>query len=249
MGITNKPQNEKNMLTINKSDALWATIFRQRELKRPITGPLHFEGDEEAFQALVKHPNTLRVAIVGTNNPSFRAKRNVYRIVKMLKAMGEEKGFKPVIVSEQGFGINMIALRAALSVGLSTVAVTRSGPEVAYLNKLEYLADIIKTTPGCGLLSSSVDWSMAYATNFINRFYTIVMMSDLLIVPESEEFDAAITSAEFAFENGIPVLAVPGRPIDRHSVGCNKLISCGRAKIFYDFDKLPTIPGITPDNP
>ncbi len=61
---------------------------------------------------------------------------------------------------------------------------------------------------------------------------------------ESRTKGGAMVTARLAFDWDIPVFAVPGRPDDIRSRGCNELIHDRVAEPLFDFDQIKTIPFI-----
>ena len=231
------------MLIINKNDLFWETVFRKRYVPEQVGGEVRFDGDHYGFRKLMEDPGSFRVAIIGTRDISNRCPENVKRIVETLKTMEANTGLKPVVVSGLALGVDAAAHRAAIACGLPTIAVMGSGLDMVYPYMHTALADDIKSTPGSGLLTPFAEGTAPQPASLILRTYLIALMSDLVIVPESKEKGMAMVCARLAYEYDIPVLAVPGRPEDIRSQGCNKLIEKGWARMFCDLDKLPSLAG------
>ena len=103
------------------------------------------------------------------------------------------------------------------------------------------LAKRITQTPGCCLVTQFPDGTAPMAVNFLSRNAVMATMADLVIVVESKVKGGAILTAKYAYDQGVPVLAVPGRVDDVRSSGCNALISSGIATMLSSITKLETI--------
>lgn len=65
----------------------------------------------------------------------------------------------------------------------------------------------------------------------------ISALSDYLVVVEAGEKSGAVITAMYAFEMGVPIYAVPGRPWDPSSKGTNRLIKMG-ARLYESYRDL-----------
>ncbi|MBP5248746.1 MAG: DNA-processing protein DprA, partial [Lachnospiraceae bacterium] len=70
--------------------------------------------------------------------------------------------------------------------------------------------------------------------NFPKRNRIIAGLSDSLVVIEAGEKSGSLITADLSFEYGKDVFAVPGRPEDRCSAGCNRLIRDSLAGLVTD---------------
>ena len=216
----------------------WEDVFRWRNTDllrrgdksgRPID-EIHFEGRNILVEE-VKRP---RVLIVGTRDASPRGKQYTCQIVEALSRNPE----KPIIISGLAIGIDSCAHEAALSYGLSTVAVLPTGLDTVYPHCNKGLAEkIVESGNGC-LLSQFPEKTAPLPVNFLFRNATMAMLSDLVIVVESKEKGGAIVTARYSNDFGGQVLAVPGPVDEPRSKGCNWLIRQDYATILDDFSLL-----------
>lgn len=223
--------------------AEWNTVFRGREAivndmagapNNPST--VRFSGDLSALL----DKNRPRIAVIGTRDMSMQGKEYTIRIVSALS----ERDDKPVIISGLALGIDATAHRASLQAGLPTVAVVATGLDTVYPYRHTGLAEDITSSEGSGILTQFPDKTAPMAFNFLYRNRTLALLCDAVIVVESRTKGGAMVTARLAFDWEIPVYAVPGRPDDIRSVGCNELIYDKVAEPLFDFDRLKTIPFI-----
>lgn len=169
------------------------------------------------------------VAIVGTRDMSEYGKNCTEKLVCHFTKNPEP--LKPVIVSGLAYGIDEVAHETALSRGLKTIAVLPAGLDRIYPIRHRELAERIKSTPGCALISQYPLGTEATAVNFLERNKTIAGLSESVVVIETKTKGGANVVARCALDYGRNVWAMPGRYDDIRSEGCNQLISEGLARI------------------
>jgi DNA processing protein len=176
-------------------------------------------------------PNAPRiVGIVGTRNATAYGKEMVKQIIADLAP------YKPVIVSGLAYGIDIAAHRAALSAGLSTLAVLAHGLDRIYPGVHKDTAR--KMLKQGGLITEYPSQTNPDAENFPQRNRIIAGLVDALIVVESDLKGGAVITADVANSYDREVYAVPGRLGDPWSRGCNFLIQTNRASIYTGVDQL-----------
>lgn len=163
------------------------------------------------------------LSIVGTRNATDRGKDTCKKIIGELAAGHPDL----IIVSGLAYGIDIASHRAAISNNLQTIAVLAHGFKTMY-------PSIHKATAGTilkngGLLSDFLSDSLPERNNFIKRNRIIAGMSDATLVIESGIKGGALITADIANSYNRDVLAVPGRPDDQWSAGCNNLIKTNKA--------------------
>ena len=226
------------MKTIKKNSDQWNALFRGRDVEDIHTvqespvDTLYADGD--IGHLLDGH--TPRVAVIGTRDLSASGRWDCIRIVE---ALAKNK-VKPVIISGLALGADTAAHVAALQAGLPTVAVLPTHPDSIYPYQNTALARKISQTGGCCLLSQFPQGTAPGIPNFLQRNKIIAALADLIIVPEAKAKGGSIFTATYAHfcVYDVPVLAVPGRPDDVRSRGCNELIHNGIAEMLYDFETL-----------
>lgn len=205
--------------------------FVEESIRYPNNPPtFRFKGDLSALM----DENRPRVAIIGTRDMSAQGKEYTIQIVSALAEWTD----KPVIISGLAFGIDAIAHRAALQAGLPTVAVVATGLDKVYPYCHTGLAEDITSSEGSGILTQFPDKTEPLAFNFLYRNRTLALLCDAVIVVESKTKGGAMVTGKLAFDWDIPVYAVPGRPDDIRSRGCNELIHNKVAEPLFDFEEL-----------
>ncbi len=164
------------------------------------------------------------VGIVGTRSATAYGKSITRKIVEDLLP------YQPVIVSGLAYGIDIEAHRAALRVGLPTVAVMGSPLSQIYPAAHKKTAEQLQQT---GILMSEyAPGSTMVPGNFPARNRIIAGLSDALIVVEAAEKGGALITAEIAYGYDKEVFAVPGNLQSTFSEGCNSLIRKMKASIY-----------------
>jgi DNA processing protein len=164
------------------------------------------------------------VGIVGTRSATPYGKSITRKIVEDLLP------YQPVIISGLAYGIDIEAHRAALHVGLPTVAVMGSPLSQIYPAAHRKTAEQLQET---GILMSEyAPGATMVPGNFPARNRIIAGLSDALIVVEAAEKGGALITAEIAYSYDKEVFAVPGNLQSPFSEGCNQLIKKMKAGIY-----------------
>ena len=218
------------MLTeIKKNTDLWDRLFRETGFEPHGAGnepvdTITVKGDVSLLIEPIRRP---RIAVIGTRDISTYGVDAVNKIISALSMRAD----RPVIISGLAFGVDVEAHRAALALGLPTVAVLPTYVNEIYPKQHEHIATEITAREGCCLLSQFKNKTAPMAINFLFRNNTIAHIADAVVVVESKERGGAMVTARCAVDAGIPVFAVPGRMDDVRSAGCNSLIEQGVATI------------------
>ncbi len=163
------------------------------------------------------------VSIVGTRAPSDHGKRLCEDLVEGLKESGA------LIVSGLAYGIDIVAHRTALKVGLNTIGCVAHGLDKLY--PAEHAATA-KEMCGQGALVSELPSGASFAPgNFPARNRVISGLSDCCIVVESGNKGGSLITADISNSYDREVMAFPGRPTDAKSEGCNRLIKDSKAHL------------------
>lgn len=164
------------------------------------------------------------VGIVGTRSATQYGKTATRKIIEDLAI------YQPAIVSGLAYGIDIEAHRAALALGLATIAVMGSPINQIYPAIHRKTAEAILES---GLVMSEyAPGSKMTPGNFPARNRIIASLSDALIVVEAAEKGGALITAEIAYSYDKDVFAVPGNLQSPFSEGCNQLIKKMKANIY-----------------
>lgn len=146
------------------------------------------------------------------------------------KYMAEELAQKTVsaggaVISGAAYGIDGAAQWAAAMAGGKSYAVLGCGVDQYYPPSHRKLLEILAETGG--VISELPCGSRPLRTHFPMRNRLISGLSDVVAVVEAKRHSGSLITAEFAAEQGRTVMAMPGRPQDELSEGCNELIVQG----------------------
>lgn len=134
------------------------------------------------------------------------------------------------VISGLAYGIDSVAHAAALESGRSTVAVLAHGLDTLYPAAHRNLAREILAREGA-LVSEYPSGVKPFKGRFLERNRIVGALSDAVVVVESEIRGGAMSTANTAFSFSREVFAVPGRPSDTSSSGCNHLIRKNKAHL------------------
>lgn len=170
------------------------------------------------------------VAIVGTRRPSERGKLTTAQLVEELQP------YEPLILSGLAYGVDAAAHKTALEMGLDTIGVLAHGLDRVY--PTAHLGLARKMTQQGGLLTEYPSETEPEREHFPSRNRIIAGLCDALIVIETGVTGGSMISANLANDYQKDVFAVPGRPTDSHSAGCNLLIKSHRAALLESIEDL-----------
>lgn len=176
------------------------------------------------------------ISIVGTRHATASGARWLDRMVDELSATVDNL----MIVSGLAYGIDITAHRAALRNNVSTAAVLAHGLSTLY--PAQHRDTAAQMVHGGGmLLTDYTSDAVIHRGNFLARNRIVAGLCDCLLVVESAVKGGAMVTARLAFENNREVLAVPGRPSDTYSAGCNRLIAMQRAQLVTAADDIVSL--------
>lgn len=159
------------------------------------------------------------LAVVGTRNASDHCKKRVESILQQLSLWKENL----VIVSGLAYGIDISAHSASLKYDLLTYAILGHGLNMIYPASHKQIAEKILEKGGA-LITEFPCSARILPINFLQRNRIIAGLCHATLVAESAEKGGAMATARIAFSYNRDVMALPGRPEDKMSVGCNLLI-------------------------
>jgi DNA processing protein len=175
--------------------------------------------------------NTTKIlAIVGTRSHTEYGKKATETLINELSAHGV------LIVSGLAYGIDAIAHKTALKMGLPTVGVVGHGLDKIYPQEHSGLArDMVQNG---GLLTEFWSGTKPDKHNFPLRNRLVAGMSDATVVMETDLKGGSMITAALADGYNRDVFALPGRITDKHSRGCNHLIQYNKAIMLTDAQHL-----------
>jgi len=171
------------------------------------------------------------VAIVGTRKNTDYGHQVTEELVEGLRG---EEGI--LIVSGLASGIDAIAHKKCVQLGIPTVGVLGHGLDRVYPHTNKHLAE--QMVENGGLLSEFPSETIPDRNNFPMRNRIVAGMSDVTIVVESNIAGGALITAHMASGYNREVAAIPGRVNDSRSAGCNDLIRKNIAAMITNADDL-----------
>ncbi len=172
------------------------------------------------------------ISVVGTRNATEDGIAFTGELIQSLAAHFDHM----IVVSGLAYGIDIAAHKAALAHGLSTFAVMGHGLDRVYPSMHRSTAQEI--IHHGALISDFHTCAKMDRKNFISRNRIIAGMSDATIVVESGAKGGALITADIANSYHRDVFAVPGKPGDRWSKGCNKFIKNHQAILIESAEDL-----------
>lgn len=184
------------------------------------------------------------LAIVGTRRASERCRSHIDTLLKELS----ESGHPFTIVSGLAFGIDASAHQASLKYNISTYAVLGHGLHMIYPASHKHMADKILEQGGA-LISEFPCCASTLPVNFLQRNRVIAGLCHATLIAESAEKGGAMTTAHLAHSYNREVMAFPGRPEDKLSAGCNRLIKQNIAALVENGSDILQLLGIKAPKP
>lgn len=205
----------------------------------------------ELLQEIMDPPKALRIvgeipqtekylAVVGSRKYSEYGKAVCEKLIEGLA------GYSITIVSGLALGQDSIAHRAALRVGLPTIAIPGSGLGEKYLYPSSHrrLAEEIVESGGA-LLSEFTDAYPTYPSNFPQRNRIIAGMSHATFVIEAELKSGTLITSKYAIDYNRDVFTVPHSIFSKTSEGPHMLLRLGATPITQSED-IVTALGLRP---
>lgn len=168
----------------------------------------------------LKHKRLL--SIVGTRKATVMGTAFCEELLERLQPLN------PVIISGFAYGIDIAAHKAALKYGLQTIGCMAHGLNQIYPKMhAQYRAEV---EANGGFFTDFWSESKFDRKNFLKRNRIIAGLSEATLVVESGKKGGSLVTADIAQSYNREVFAVPGRPSDKLSVGCNDLIKAQKAQ-------------------
>ncbi len=180
--------------------------------------------------------NLIYLCVVGSRKYTSYGKEICEKIIAGLR------GYPIVIVSGLALGIDAIAHKKALMIGLKTLVFPGSGLsyEAMHPKTNILLAKEIVEKGGC-LISEFEPNFRATLWGFPMRNRLMAGISKAVLIIEAEEKSGTMITARLATEYNRDVLAVPGSVFSPNSKGTNKLIRLGATPITCPEDVLEAL--------
>jgi DNA processing protein len=163
------------------------------------------------------------ISVVGTRNATTRGRSLCEKLIEGLAADYPDL----IIVSGLAYGIDITSHKAALANKLQTIGVLAHGFKTTYPAIHASTAKAMVNSGG--LLTDFLSDALPERNNFLKRNRIIAGLSDATLVIESGIKGGALITADIANSYNRDVFAVPGRPDDQWSAGCNSLIRSNKA--------------------
>lgn len=176
------------------------------------------------------------LAVVGSRKYTNYGREAIERIISGLA------GYPICIVSGLAMGIDGIAHRAALDVGLRTVAVPGSGLDEKYIYPRSHLNLAREIVENGGALFSEYEPDFkATLWSFPQRNRIMAGLCQGVLIVEAEEKSGTLITARLATEYNRNVFTIPGPIFSATSKGTNNLLRQGATPITCAKDLLEEI--------
>ncbi|NNK88353.1 MAG: DNA-protecting protein DprA [Flavobacteriaceae bacterium] len=171
------------------------------------------------------------ISIVGTRQITSRGRDFCEHLVASLAP------YNPIVVSGFAYGTDITAQQAAVNNNLQTIGCLAHGFDQIYPRPHKIYVERIMEHGGFYTDFWSID--DFERTNFLKRNRIIAGLSEVTIVIESAEKGGSLVTADIANSYDREVFAVPGRPEDIFSAGCNNLIKNHLAHMLTQPEDVP----------
>ena len=187
-------------------------------LKHCIDGPILL-----FTSGTIDFKNRKVISIVGTREITSYGTEFCKKFIEDLAPLN------PIIVSGFAYGVDIVAHKVAMDLGLQTIGVVAHGLNQVYpkVHK-KYVA---KMEQNGGFMTEFWSNSNPEKENFVKRNRIVAGISEATIVIESAEKGGSLITANLANDYNRDVFAVPGRTSDKFSQGCNNLIKTQKAHL------------------
>ena len=172
------------------------------------------------------------LSVVGTRNATTRGRELCEKIIGGL-AQGHPD---LIIVSGLAYGIDIASHKAALANNLSTIGVLAHGFKTTY--PAIHASTAKAMFANGGLITDFLSDALPERNNFLKRNRIIAGLADATLVIESGISGGALVTSDIANSYNRDVFAVPGRPDDQWSAGCNNLIKTNKAILAENSDDI-----------
>jgi DNA processing protein len=180
--------------------------------------------------------NLIPLCVVGSRKFTSYGREACEKIIAGLK------DYPIVIVSGFAMGIDTIAHRQAMKVGLKTMVFPGSGlsPDVMYPNTNVKLMKEVVENGGCLISEFEPDFK-ATQWSFPMRNRLMAGISKATLIIEAEDRSGTLITARLTTEYNRDLLVVPGSIFSSNSKGTNKLLHLGATPITCAEDVLEAL--------
>ena len=180
--------------------------------------------------------NLIYLCVVGSRKFTSYGREACEKIIAGLK------GYPIVIVSGFAMGIDTIAHKKAMQVGLKTIVFPGSGlsDEAIYPKTNVRLMNEVVENGGCLISEFEPDFKATY-WSFPMRNRLMAGISKAVLIIEAEEKSGTLITARLTTEYNRDLLVVPGSIFSPNSKGVNKLLHQGATPVTSSEDVLEAL--------
>ncbi|GAO45591.1 DNA-processing protein DprA [Flavihumibacter petaseus] len=168
-----------------------------------------------------------KLAVIGTRHHSEYGRLQTESILRQLVPAA------PLIISGMAYGIDGLAHRTALKLGLPTIGILAHGLHTVYPAEHRLLATEMLQHGGM-LISEFPPGVKPDRHNFPVRNRIVAGIAEALLVIETGKQGGSMITAGLANGYNKYIFAVPGRITDQRSSGCNLLLQQRIASPFFE---------------
>lgn len=188
------------------------------------------------IKGILPNPKTKLLCVVGSRKYTNYGEETCKALISGLR------GYDIAIVSGLALGIDSIAHKTALEVGLKTIAVPGSGLDESVLYPSTHKNLAIKILENGGAMISEFEPKFhATPYSFPQRNRIMAGLSHAVLVIEAETKSGTLITSKFATEYNRDVLTVPGSIFSKNSEGPNILIRLGATPVRNSEDILEAL--------
>ena len=214
--------DQLDLQVIDYTEDRYPTLLREIYDAPPI---LYVKGD-------IDFNRGIPIAFVGSRKASYYGKSMCQKLIKKLAVLNQNI----VIISGLAIGIDSMAHKTALEVGLKTIGVLAGGLSSIYPAQNRNLSE--KIAENGALLTEFPTTTKPIATNFHLRNRIISGLSRGSVVIEAGSRSGALITARFTTEQNRELFALPGPADSRFYHGTNRLVQRGQAKLIMDAEDI-----------
>lgn len=176
------------------------------------------------------------INIVGTRNASAYGKNFTEKLVEDLAPYGVS------VVSGMAFGIDITTHKTCLAQQVPTIGVVAHGMHKIYPAAHSHIANQMVNDKGA-IITEFLSDAEPDKENFPRRNRIVAGMCDATIVIETGLKGGSMITARLANDYNRDVFALPGRPNEEKSKGCNFMIKSNRAALFESAEDIIQLMG------